>query len=1081
MDLNQKDIRLVLADIYKNACLDEDCDMRELAIVLENLAEVYENYPTIQAWSKVKIDKERFEKKAYYQRILELRSGINNKLLEKAIGNIENQAAKDRDLAFTQWLIIYTEALVNWEGEIFGNLCKYKFDFNPKDKDKIEELKSLNQLVLDSKWPEIYPYFLNFAENEKLPVTTRSYFYLYSAQIVLYYFGYSDIVENLIQKSEEVFPDNKLINRVKGELLIIENNLDKARTLLLNAINVDPNHIENYNYLGDSYLNEQKFETAEQWYNDAVQINFLEYLPYSKLINLMGEPVFFETRPGEIQKLLEKACSFLENEEFGNKLYILHMDAGNGFKKAKNYEKSIEYYLKAIELKPDFSSGKIDLAYVYADKSDFEEAEKWLKAAVYPKKESLNFAAYWALGWLNESDQLNNIPKSIEYYQKCLGIRTMGDDRVYNMLGILYYNLGENEKSAEYYRKAINEYKYEIVYHTNLKSALEKIGGNELMVDFYDNLVASFPHKAEYFNEAGVFHYNIEDYSRALDYYDKAITLVPDNRIFWENRGLVQEKINNYDFAISDYLRSLEFQEDDFLYNAVGRLKYWQEKNEEAVIYYSKAIELNPDYAMYWENRAYANEKLENLRPAENDIQHALSLEETPARFNLLGLIYFKLNDFQSALEYFTKAENDEPTNRVYIENRASAYRNLELYDEAIQEYQRSIEIKESDFSFNAIGVMKYLQGKFMEAIDFYSKALQLDGNNPIYWENRALAYEKAGNYEFAEMDSKKALEIEDSSGRNNILGLSLHKQGKIDEAIVYYSKALELDANNPIYWENRALAYENSKNYSLAELDSKKALEIEGSPLRYNLLGLSLYMQGKNKEAIQYYTQAIEMDHFNPVFWENRALAFEAMGLYQDALADYSEVIEIKEDPITYNSIGKLNYWTKNFHEAIENYSKAIELDGSKAILYENRGLAYYALQDFTSAEQDFLKSLSIAESKIVFNQLGIIEMEQSQFEKAVEYFSKAIIISQNEAILWENRAQAKESLGWNKEAFLDYQKALSLGPSPVSLNGLGKLSYKESDFEKACEYFAKAVESDPTNEVYKNNLELAKENKGS
>src|SRR5690606_20242231 len=237
MNLEKTDIRKVLSGIYGNACLDESCDMRELAFVLEGLAEVYGEYPTLQAWKKVKIDRERFEKEAYYNRILEFRKQVNKKFLDKAVAEIRQRTEADRGLGFDLWFEVYTQALEFWEGEVFGNLCEYGFDFKAKDLEKISEYKSLNLLVLDEKWPEVYKWFLDFAENGNLPDSRRSNFYLYSAQVILYYFGYPDRVKALIDRAKQVFSENILVKRVRAESLIVSKDFEQARSLLLNAIN----------------------------------------------------------------------------------------------------------------------------------------------------------------------------------------------------------------------------------------------------------------------------------------------------------------------------------------------------------------------------------------------------------------------------------------------------------------------------------------------------------------------------------------------------------------------------------------------------------------------------------------------------------------------------------------------------------------------------------------------------------------------------------------------------------------------------------------------------------------------------
>ncbi|RWW24993.1 hypothetical protein BHE74_00043686 [Ensete ventricosum] len=50
---------------------------------------------------------------------------------------------------------------------------------------------------------------------------------------------------------------------------------------------------------------------------------------------------------------------------------------------------------------------------------------------------------------------------------------------------------------------------------------------------------------------------------------------------------------------------------------------------------------------------------------------------------------------------------------------------------------------------------------KFSQAIDLYSKAIELNGSNAVYWANRAFAHTKLEEYGSAVQDATKAIEID--------------------------------------------------------------------------------------------------------------------------------------------------------------------------------------------------------------------------------------------------------------------------------------------------------------------------------
>lgn len=50
---------------------------------------------------------------------------------------------------------------------------------------------------------------------------------------------------------------------------------------------------------------------------------------------------------------------------------------------------------------------------------------------------------------------------------------------------------------------------------------------------------------------------------------------------------------------------------------------------------------------------------------------------------------------------------------------------------------------------------------KFSQAIDLYTKAIEINGENAVYWANRAFSHTKLEEYGSAIQDASKAVEID--------------------------------------------------------------------------------------------------------------------------------------------------------------------------------------------------------------------------------------------------------------------------------------------------------------------------------
>ncbi|CAB1332626.1 unnamed protein product [Coregonus sp. 'balchen'] len=98
-------------------------------------------------------------------------------------------------------------------------------------------------------------------------------------------------------------------------------------------------------------------------------------------------------------------------------------------------------------------------------------------------------------------------------------------------------------------------------------------------------------------------------------------------------------------------------------------------------------------------------------------------------------------------------------------------------------------------------------------AVECYSKAIDLDLRNAVYYCNRAAAHSKLGNYTEATGDCERAIGIDPSySKAYGRMGLAFTAINKYPEAISYFKKALVLDPENDTYKSNLKIVEQKQK-----------------------------------------------------------------------------------------------------------------------------------------------------------------------------------------------------------------------------------------------------------------------------
>jgi len=101
---------------------------------------------------------------------------------------------------------------------------------------------------------------------------------------------------------------------------------------------------------------------------------------------------------------------------------------------------------------------------------------------------------------------------------------------------------------------------------------------------------------------------------------------------------------------------------------------------------------------------------------------------------------------------------------------------------------------------------------------------------------------------------------------------------------------------------------------------------------------GNTFFAAGKHIEAIAAFTQAIELDATDAVFFSNRSASYTALQKYTEAIADANKCLELKPDwPKAFSRLGAAHYLAKNFDEAVKAYAAGLALEPASKEFSEN------------------------------------------------------------------------------------------------------------------------------------------------
>lgn len=185
---------------------------------------------------------------------------------------------------------------------------------------------------------------------------------------------------------------------------------------------------------------------------------------------------------------------------------------------------------------------------------------------------------------------------------------------------------------------------------------------------------------------------------------------------------------------------------------------------EKAVAHYSKAIQVNPNFALAYvqRGRIYLGQ-LNDVAKAEEDIRKALLLDENlaEAHYALGNLDFYYSEEMEAAISSYDRSIQLKPDYyRAYI-NRSIALSRIGKDDEAISGLNEAIRIDpKNPLGFNTRGWSYFQMEKNGPALADFDESIRLGSKLPETYNFRGKVYQKLKREKRARADFSKACEM---------------------------------------------------------------------------------------------------------------------------------------------------------------------------------------------------------------------------------------------------------------------------------------------------------------------------------
>ena len=236
----------------------------------------------------------------------------------------------------------------------------------------------------------------------------------------------------------------------------------------------------------------------------------------------------------------------------------------------------------------------------------------------------------------------------------------------------------------------------------------------------------------------------------------------------------------------------------------------------------------------------------------------------------------------------------------------------------------------------------------------------------------------------------------------NNALinqGLSYLQQGRLQEALETYQRALSADPNH----------FE----------------ALQG-------IGILSGQMGRFEEALKFFTEASAVQPNNFAVHFNRGKALKELKRYPEALAAYDKALSLKPDfAEAYNNRGTVLKDLRRYDEALSSFNKAIALKPGYTNAYNNQGATLVILQRHDEALASYDKALSLNPAYAeAYNNRGTALEHLRRYDEALASYDKAIDLKPDFAKAYNNRGIVFSQFKQHQEAIVNFDKAIALDP---------------------------------------------------
>jgi tetratricopeptide (TPR) repeat protein len=474
-------------------------------------------------------------------------------------------------------------------------------------------------------------------------------------------------------------------------------------------------------------------------------------------------------------------------------------------------------------------------------------AERALRIALFAKQEDAALTA--ARRWVELDPQRLEARQSLAV----LALHARVADEAYEQMEFLVTALPDEAQAYQ-----------------NLTGVLARSEDRELALSLMARMVQQHPASFQAHLAYSRLALHAENTDLALQEVERALALQPNAAEALILRAGIRVKAGEPELAQQELRAAVAARPNDIdLRLALARLLLDSQDMQGAAEQFKQVVKQQPTHADAIYSLGLLALDQQDLKAAEGHFRKLIQLgqREQEARY-YLGRVLERRKDYQEALDWYSLVSEGE----YWLEAQISAAGvRAELGDVAGARRQlQSLRLREPRLAVRLYlveGDVLTRVGEMQQALDLYNTVLvESPGNHDVLYA-RALLVERMDDLTQAEADLKQIV-TEDPNNFHawNALGYTLaDRTDRLQEALVYIEKAIELAPNEPAIIDSLGWAHYRLGNLELAAEHLQRAYELSRGDAEVAAhYGEVLWQLGKRKEARALWDKARRADPDN-------------------------------------------------------------------------------------------------------------------------------------------------------------------------------------------------------------------------